>query len=101
MIRRFDGLLRFERIPQRPFHVRLAGAHPDLADQNVLDRHGVLALHSQLIGPAGRQFGQLHFPGTVGAGGPGRVLLLLPFDRNGDRFAGLGRAPNGQRHVAL
>ncbi len=79
-------------------HVRLAGAEPDFAYQDVLEDAGVSSLDDQLFRAAGGERSELDQPLALGVG-LGGVGLAAELD--GHAFAGRGLAPDGHRHVAL
>ena len=86
--------------PHRHFHVGLAAAQPDFADQHVVDRNRlIISLDDQrAVLRARRQRRQFHHPLTI------RIRLarhVLARKTNGNLLARLRRAPNGHCHVAL
>ena len=83
---------------QRPFHVGLAAQQPDVADQDVLQRDGLVAGHLQPVRTAGRQRIQLHAPAAIGTDASGGLAAA---QRHGQRLAGRGLAPEAQGAVAL
>jgi hypothetical protein len=83
---------------ERPLHVGLAAQQPDVADQYVVQHHGLVALDEQAVRPAGRQRGQLHPPAAIGADTRAGGAAA---ERHAQRLAGRGLAPQGQRAVAL
>src|SRR5262249_20972141 len=94
-----DGLFRTVRGGERPLHVRLARANPDLANEDVFQLDLVLATDRQpvrlAIGLHGRQ---RHLPAPLGVGlCTGLVLAEL----HGHVLARIGPAPDRQRLVAL
>ena len=87
------------RLGNRPFHVRLAGAKPHLADENIGE--------DQFVGTADRQVlrfvirgkrVECHPPFAPRIGGG---HLLLPGKGHGHGLTRCSRPPDGQRHVAL
>ena len=86
--------------PHRHFHVGLAAAQPDFADQHVVDRNRlILPLDDQrTILRARRQRRKFHHPLAVSVG-LGRYFLSCETD--GDLLSGLRRTPDGNGHVAL
>ncbi len=79
-------------------HVRLAGADPHVAHQDVGDRHGDRTGDRHGVGTAGRERADLHRPTPIGRGG-GRALRTV--HRHRDHAAGRRPAPHRHRHVAL
>ncbi|HXT13464.1 MAG TPA: hypothetical protein VN873_18065 [Candidatus Angelobacter sp.] len=79
------------------FHVRLAGAKPDFADQNVGERFGFAGLNDErLREESGVEFFELHEPAAlfVGVGGGGLAVEIY-------RDLRAGRGPTPNRHGLL
>src|SRR5690606_33049356 len=76
-----------------PFHVGLAGGDPHFAHEDVGEGDGVVALDDEIgafgVGGSGVEFDH---PFAVGVGGG---LRGLAGEGDGDVFAGVGRAPDG------
>jgi hypothetical protein len=79
IIGRRDLVGRAVAIGDHPFHVRLAGTEPDLADEHVFQADGILARDGQIGGTTGRLSGQVDPPRAVvaGRGGFARPLPSL------------------------
>ena len=83
-------------------HVRLAGAEPDFANQNVFDHDwGFTGLLPAMVisnGPPALSLVEAYHPFAVGVGGC-RTGLAIELD--GDPLGGIGCAPDGTAHAAL
>ena len=80
-------------------HVGLAGAEPDFADEDVLERDGVVGLDGEGLRVGGDgEVGEGDLPFAVVGGGGG---LGLAGECDGDFLAGRGDAPNGDAGAAL
>jgi hypothetical protein len=93
-----DGGLGVFGAGEGPFHVGLAAADPDFADEDVGEGDGLgAAADDEVVGAAGGFAGQADDPAAVGGGGAG--LVAAEFD--GDGFVGIGRAPDGDGAALL
>jgi hypothetical protein len=99
IVGRSDFFLPAHRRDHREIHVRLPGAKPHLADEEVVQLDPVLAANGHkmdlAVGGHGRQD---NLPVALGIGRGGRRCLV---ERHGDLFAGVGPAPDRQRPIAL
>src|SRR5215831_12034545 len=86
------------RVDQRPLHIRLPGADPNLTDQDVFERERVAALKGQFKRPAGFHWTNERLP-TAGAVGGGRRTLRIYSRRN--LFTGISIPPDAHLHACL
>ena len=99
------GILRCRDLPlrvigtlERPFHVGLTRADPYVADENVGQPDRVLAIDRKIVRSPRFSGFQVDVPAAVGRGDGNR---RLPAKVNADGFAGVGPAPDVNRHVTL
>ena len=84
---------------KRHFHVRLAAANPDFADENIGEGKGVFPFDNKIApfkGSRLRREEDLPISGFASGRGRGRSSKL-----NGYFFTGVGPTPNANRHIAL
>src|SRR4051812_30496597 len=93
-----DFEVAVQGIVEREFHVRLAGAEPDFADEKVVDGEMVFAFDLELYGRAGMKGTERDAPIAFGVG---LGFLRLAGERDRDVFTGIGEAPDGHGHLAL
>ncbi|MEI2722250.1 MAG: hypothetical protein V9H26_01535 [Verrucomicrobiota bacterium] len=89
---------RFKGPAQRPFHVRLAAAHPHIADQDVgeLDRFG-LGADREDVRSARPKLAELELPRQVSRDGGDRLVAEL----DGNDFAIVSPTPDGHGLAGL
>ena len=99
MVRRCDLFLRIERTIDGPLHIRLAGADPNFAEEDILELNGVLALHHHGVRFAVcAQSREFRAPRPFLGGGGGDTLAT---ERDGDSFSRIARSPNPDRGPLL
>src|SRR5262249_10931311 len=99
-------LLRAGAAVDRHFHVRLPAGDPDLSDVDVFYFDFVFSFHGQRVRPVRgdkvAESGQFDVPFAVFVGGRlNKSRTVTGVERDGDLFAGVGRAPDVARLALL
>ena len=94
---RLNGRLAGRRTGEGELHVRLSRANPNIADEDVRNRHDVVTAHFQRERTASREGLEMDHPRSAG----GRRLEFLPAHLNGDLLPIAGAPPDRDLATAL